>query len=134
MIRTHRLEGKIVETVYTQRVSAGEATTSLPEIARHLRDTPKLDWLIDMSPAISIEAAPLSLVKEIISTFKMGGGDRIAAVIPQSALRMLASALGLSTDVRVRFFERRQLALDYLRKPSSFSSMSLPPPPRTEKR
>ncbi len=114
-VSTRRLEGKIVETTYRGKISAEMAEQVRRDIEPFLKDTPGVDWLINTTAATGFAPAPRTATIGVIELFKKHKGHRIAAVMPSTGIRMVASALVFATGMPLKIFETRDKALAYLR-------------------
>ena len=114
-VRTRRLEGQIVETIYSGKISAEMADQVRQDLEPLLRRIEGMDWLINTTAATGFAPAPRAATIGVIEMFKKHKGHRIAAVMPSTAVRMVATALVFATGLPLRIFESREKALAYLK-------------------
>ena len=115
-VRTHHLEGKIIETIYEGYISVPMITQVLSDMTPLLRLYPGADWLINSIGATGIAPAPHNTRMAIFDTFKKEGGGKIAGIVRSAPMRMIAVTLGFAFGLPLKIFETRLDALTYLRE------------------
>lgn len=113
-ITTRYLESNIIETVYQGHISLDGTLNRDLELL--LKQHPGVDWLVDATGAVGIDAGRRDNAGNAIDLFRKLGGGAIAAVIPNGPIRMVASALSFGFDLRLKIFPNRTDALAHLRK------------------
>lgn len=110
---TRHLEGAIVETTYHGKIVFDGLLYK--QIETMLWRHPGMHWLVDATDATGIDPSRRDNAGNVIDLFRMCGGGAIAAVIPSSAIRMIASALAFGFDLKLAIFPTRAQALAHLR-------------------
>lgn len=112
---TRFLEDGIVETVYQGHINAAMAEEVKTDLIRCLQKYSGAHWLIDAAEATGIEPAKEDSRFAVFRAFEQYGGGRIAVVVRNAGLRMMSATFSFAFGLKMKSFESRREALDYLR-------------------
>lgn len=114
-VTTRRLEPKIIETVYAGHISAEMAEQVKGQLVDNLALQPGSHWLIDAGSATGIQPAKEYNRLAVFRAFEENGGGRIAVVVKSGPLRMMSATFSFALGLKMKAFEERGEALEYLR-------------------